>query len=66
MTLHSFGIIQQGSQILGPKGGDNTTGLSNSLFLAINAKGEESIKPKAKGSRHHHFKISQMFISIGI
>jgi hypothetical protein len=25
------------------------------LFLAINAEGGESIKPKAKGS-HHHFK----------
>jgi hypothetical protein len=41
-------------------------GLSNSSFLAINAKGGESIKPKAKGSHHHNFEISQMFISIGI
>jgi hypothetical protein len=28
-------------------------GLSKSLFLAINAKGGESIKPKAKGPHHH-------------
>jgi hypothetical protein len=31
-------------------------GLSSSPFLAINAKGGESINPKAKG-QHHHFKI---------
>jgi hypothetical protein len=31
-------------------------GLSSSPFLAINAKGEESIKPKAKGPHHHIFK----------
>jgi hypothetical protein len=39
--------------------------------LAINAKGGENIKPKAKGSHHHHFKkfrngrfnwFSQMFV----
>jgi hypothetical protein len=28
-------------------------GLSKSPFLAINAKGGESIKPKAKGPHHH-------------
>jgi hypothetical protein len=33
-----------------------TKGLSSSPFLALNAKGGESIKPKAKGP-HHHFKI---------
>jgi hypothetical protein len=33
-------------------------GLSSSLFLAINAKGEESIKLKAKGP-HHYFKKFQ-------
>jgi hypothetical protein len=33
-------------------------GLSSSPFLAINTKGEESIKPKAKGP-HHHFKFFQ-------
>jgi hypothetical protein len=41
--------------MLGPKGGENARGLSSSPFLAINAKGGESIKPKAK-ERHHHFK----------
>jgi hypothetical protein len=40
--------------VLGPKWGENAKGLSSSLFLAINAKGGESIKPKAKGP-HHHF-----------
>jgi hypothetical protein len=30
--------------------------LSSSPFLVINAKGGESIKPKAK-ELHHHFKI---------
>jgi hypothetical protein len=36
--------------------GDKLQGLSSSPFLAINAKGGESIKPKAKGP-HRHFKI---------
>jgi hypothetical protein len=27
-----------------------------SPFLAINAKGGENIKPKAKGPHHHYFK----------
>jgi hypothetical protein len=31
-------------------------GLSTSPVLAIHAKGGESIKPKAKGLHHHHFK----------
>jgi hypothetical protein len=56
MTLHSY---------LSYHLGENTRGLSSSPFLAINAKGGESIKPKAKGPHHHHFKIPQMFISIG-
>jgi hypothetical protein len=34
-------------------------GLSSSPFLAINAKGVESIKPKAKGPHHQFQKISQ-------
>jgi hypothetical protein len=34
--------------------GESNKGLSKSLFLAINAKGGESIKPKAKGPHHHH------------
>jgi hypothetical protein len=29
-------------------------------FLAIHAKGGENIKPKAKGSHHHHFKNFEM------
>jgi hypothetical protein len=36
-------------------------GLSSSSFLAINAKGGESIKPKAKGPHYHHFKILSVF-----
>jgi hypothetical protein len=51
---------------LAPKGEKNAKGLSSSLFLAINAKGGESIKPKAKGPHHHFKNYSQMFISIGI
>jgi hypothetical protein len=53
-------------KILGPKGGENAKGLSSSPVLAINAKGGESIKPKAKGPHHHFKKNSQVFISIGI
>jgi hypothetical protein len=34
--------------------------------LAINAKGGENIKPKAKGPHHHHFKIFEMKVSIDI
>jgi hypothetical protein len=37
------------------KGGENVKGLSISPFLAINAKGGEDIKPKAKGPHHHQF-----------
>jgi hypothetical protein len=44
--------------LLGPIRGGNTKGLSSSRFLALNAKGEESIEPKAKGP-HHHFKKIQ-------
>jgi hypothetical protein len=41
-----------------------TKGLSSSSFLALNAKGGENIKPKAKGP-HHHFKKFQNEILIG-
>jgi hypothetical protein len=34
--------------------------------LAINAKGGENIKPKAKGPHHHHFKIFETKDLIGI
>jgi hypothetical protein len=40
-------------------------GLLKSLFLAINAKGGESIKPKAKGP-YHHFKKIRNEVLIGI
>jgi hypothetical protein len=43
--------------MLGPKQGENAKGFTSSSFLAINAKGGENIKPKAKGPHHHHFKI---------
>jgi hypothetical protein len=36
-----------------PQKGRIVKGLSSSPFLAINAKGGESIKPKAKGPHHH-------------
>jgi hypothetical protein len=46
-------------------GEKDATGLSKSPFLAINAKGGESIKPKAKGP-HHQFKKFQNKVLIGI
>jgi hypothetical protein len=52
--LHSLqiGIILH-SYLLVPLGEKVTLGLSKSLFLAINAKGGESIKLKAKGPHHY-------------
>jgi hypothetical protein len=44
-NLHSYLLV--------PMGRESNKGLSQSLFLAINAKGGESIKPKAKGPHHH-------------
>jgi hypothetical protein len=61
MTLHSYLLYHLGESIR-----RKCKWLSSSPFLAINAKGGERIKPKAKGPHHHHFKISQMNISIGI
>jgi hypothetical protein len=46
--------------------GEKVLGISKSLFLAINAKGGESIKPKAKGPHHHHFKIFKIKDLVGI
>jgi hypothetical protein len=46
--------------------GENIRGLSTSLFLAINAKGGENIKPKAKGPHHHYFKNFQNEVLIDI
>jgi hypothetical protein len=48
-----------------PQKGRKYKGISNSLFLALNAKGGENIKPKAKGP-HHHFKIFKMNFSIDV
>jgi hypothetical protein len=36
--------------------GKSSKGSQSLCFLAINAKGGENIKPKAKGPHHHHFK----------
>jgi hypothetical protein len=47
-------------KVLGPKGGEDAKGLSQSLFLEINAKGGESIKLKEKRPHHHHFKFFEM------
>jgi hypothetical protein len=38
-------------------GGESKEGSPKSSFLAINAKGAESNKPKAKGPHHHLSKI---------
>jgi hypothetical protein len=43
--------------------GEKIEGLQCSPFLAINAKGGENIKPKAKGPHHRHFKIFEMNFS---
>jgi hypothetical protein len=51
------------AKVLGPKGGENAQVLSSSSFLAINAKGGESIKPKAKRP-HHHFKKNSVFFKL--
>jgi hypothetical protein len=47
ITFHSYLLVPMGRKF---------KGLSKSPFLAINAKGGESIKPKAKGPHHHNFK----------
>ena len=51
MTFHSYPLITKG-ELKGPQ---------DSSFLAINAKGGESIRPKAKGPHHHIFKIQKLF-----
>jgi hypothetical protein len=53
MNLHSYFFYQWGKRIRPQRG--RIKGLSSSPFLAINAKGGESIKPKEKGPHHHHF-----------
>jgi hypothetical protein len=49
MILHSHLYYHLGDSIKPQKGEKMQKGLSSSSFLAINAKGGESIKPKAKG-----------------
>jgi hypothetical protein len=56
--FHSYLYYQWGRKY--PKG------LQHSQFLALNAKGGENIKPKAKGPHHHHLKIFEMKDFIGI
>jgi hypothetical protein len=46
--------------MLGLKGEKILKGSQVLRFLAINAKGGENIKPKAKGP-HHHFKIFEIY-----
>jgi hypothetical protein len=50
ITFHSYFFTN---------GGESIIGLQSYPFLAINAKGGENIKPKAKGPHHHHFQISK-------
>jgi hypothetical protein len=68
LPLHSNGIIYPSSLLLSLQigiilhpyllvpMGEKIKGLQRFPFLAINAKGGENIKPKAKGPHHHHFK----------
>jgi hypothetical protein len=65
MTLNSYLNYHLGESIRLQKGRKMQEGLSKSLFFAINAKGGESIKPKAKGP-HHHFKKNRNEVLIGI
>jgi hypothetical protein len=51
MTFHSYTFITKG-EIIGPKG-ENFQSFQDSSFLALNAKGGEIIRPKAKGLYHH-------------
>jgi hypothetical protein len=59
MTLHSYLYYHLEEGIKPQRGIKMTKGLSSSPFLAINAKGAESIKHKAK-EPHHHFKKIEM------
>ena len=51
IILHSYLLVPLGEKVIKE--------LSKSPFLAINAKGGESIKPKAKGPHHPNFKKFQ-------
>jgi hypothetical protein len=46
------------------KGGEKQKGPQRSQFLALNAKGGENIRPKAKGPHHHHFEIFKNFSNL--
>jgi hypothetical protein len=75
LPLHSTGIIYS-SSLLTPlsnwynisliftctNGGDSKKGSQSLCFLAINAKGMEDIKPKAKGPHHQLQKMFAMMI----
>jgi hypothetical protein len=50
IIFHSYLLVPMGEKVMG---------LSKSLFLAINAKGGENIKPKAKGPHHQFQKFSK-------
>jgi hypothetical protein len=66
MTLNSY-LNYHLEKVLGPKGGERCKrALKVSVFLAINAKGGESIKPKAKRTAPQPFKKIQNEILIGI
>ena len=66
VTPHHSSIGITFTHILFTNGGESKKGSQKSPFLAIHAKGGESIKPKAKGPHHSFQKLSLMFISIGI
>jgi hypothetical protein len=63
--LHSYLFHHLGEGIRPQRGRKLQKGLQRSPFLAINAKGGENIKPKAKGP-HHHFKKIRNKVLIGI
>jgi hypothetical protein len=63
ITLHSYLFYHLGESIRPQRGRKCKKGSQVLHFLAINAKGGESIKPKAKGP-HHHFKKIQNFTNV--
>jgi hypothetical protein len=72
--IYSLSLLHKNSQwydpsliFILPSCEKDAQGLSKSPFLAINAKGGENIKPKAKGlHQHHHFKKFRNEVLIGI
>jgi hypothetical protein len=78
LPLHSTGIIYTSSLLRHSyidiifslistcTNGGESKGLQRSLFLALNAKGGENIKPKAKGPHHHQFQNFSRIFQIGI